>query len=320
MDELLAKYMLGEATPQEQEAVTQWIEENEANRKYFDHFKLIWDTSSSLKTESKLDPDESWAEFRKMVDGQKPDTAKVRPLTTTNRWIKIAAMWLVILGSAALLYTLFRPVKVNQLTLQTTEIVKTYVLPDGSAITLNKNSVLTYPEKFTGNVREVKLKKGEAFFNVAHNKDKPFIIGVDDVRVKVLGTSFNIKNAGKAIQVIVETGVVQVSRKKVVIRLKPKERVDIDSGSGLFRKSQTTDELYNYYRTQVLVANNTPLWRVVQVLNEVYDVNIVIDDRGLANRPLTTTFKTNSLDSTLKIISGTFNVHIIRKPNKIIIQ
>jgi ferric-dicitrate binding protein FerR (iron transport regulator) len=319
MEDLLTKYMLNETTPVENETINRWLGESEDNRKYFDHFKLIWDTSRELKIESKLDPDASWAEFKQLAQNRSEVSAKVRPLNAANRWLKIAAMWLAILGSAGILYAVLKPGKPNMLTLQSGNIVRKVTLADGSLITMNKNSVLNYPDRFTGDTREITLK-GEAFFDVAHDKSKPFMIHVNDVVVKVVGTSFNIKTTGPNTEVIVETGVVQVIQQEIVVKLKPKEKASVQAGR--VQKGSSQDELYNYYRTQKFVANKTPLWRLVDVLNEAYKVNIVIDNRKLVNRTITTTFKADSLDNILKTIAETLggDVKVIKKPHLIIIK
>jgi transmembrane sensor len=319
MDELLAKYMLGEATSDEMHAIDEWVKTSDDNLKYFTHFKLIWETSELLKIESKLDIDESWAEFKQLTDNNQP-SARIRQLFAPVRWMKVAAMWLALAGVGALLYVILTPGKPNMLALQTTDKVKTDTLPDGSVITLNKHSLINYPERFTGNSRKISLNKGEAFFDIAHDKTKPFLIQVNDAVIKVVGTSFNIKTTPLKTQVIVETGVVQVMRKSMIMRLKPKEQVDIDYGAVTITKGISTDKLYNYYRTKQLVADKTPLWRVVEVMNEAYQANIVIADKKTANRPLTTTLIIGSLDQNLDVIRDTFNVHIIHKADKIIIQ
>ena len=316
MDELLTKYMLNETTPVENETITRWLEQSEDNRRYFNHFKLIWDTARDLKTESNLDPDASWAEFKQMAANIKPE-ATVRAINQPKRWLRVAAVWLAILGCAALIYTFNKPGKPSLLMLQSNNAVKKITLPDSSVVTLNKTSQLVYPDRFAGNTREVDLK-GEAFFDVAHDKSKPFMIHVNGVTVRVVGTSFNIKSAGDSTEVIVETGIVQVMQQDVEVRLKPKEKVMVRSGK--FRKGNTGDDLYNYYRTQKFVANKTPLWRLVEVLNEVYHVNIVIDSKQLGNRTITTTFNAGSLDGILDVIKKTLSVQIIRKPHLIIIK
>jgi transmembrane sensor len=325
MDELLAKYMLEEASTEEIRIIDEWVKADDANLKYFNHFKLIWETSKSLKIESDLNIDESWLEFKQMANSQQAQ-ATVRPMFNTVRWMKIAAIWLVLFGAAALIYVNLKPGKPQLLTLQAMDRVTIDTLSDGSVITLNKHSLITFPDKFTGDTREITLNKGEAFFNIAPNKAKPFLIHINNAVVKVVGTSFNIKTNASKTEVIVETGIVQVIntvqqiKRKVIVRLTPKQKADIDHKSGVIKKVTNTDRLYNYYLTNQIVANKTPLWRVVQVLNDAYAANIVIDNKDIANKTLNTTLIIGSLNENLEIIRQTFNVQIIHKANKTIIQ
>ncbi|WP_442590798.1 FecR family protein [Pedobacter sp. AW31-3R] len=328
MDELLAKYMMGEASPEEMELVAKWLEESEYNEKYFAHFKLIWETAESLKTKSNLDVEQSWEEFKQLTQQAEKGPAQNRyPMAASGtskgslvHWIRIAAIWVCVVGISALLYTFLRPGAPELLTLETFDEVKTDTLSDGSVLTLNKNSVLTYPATFTGNTRELRLISGEAFFSIAKDPSKPFLVQLDHAVVKVVGTSFNIRKGKKKAEVIVETGIVEVIRKKVVVRLQPAEKVEIDYTTGELKKGLSKDNFYNYYRTKEFVANKTPLWRVAEVLNEVYKVNIQIPDRTLANRTLTTTLKLGPLDPILDLLASTFNVHIIHQSGQIIIK
>lgn len=316
MDELLAKYMLGEASGEEVKVVEEWVNASGANQKYFNHFKQIWDTAAALKAESRLDIDASWAEFKQLAANPQPQ-AKVRRLN--SGWLRIAAMFLLTIGAATIIYKLL-DTPPQMLTAQAGKAVKTDTLADGSVITLNKNSAITYPDRFTGDTREITLAKGEAFFEIKPDKAKPFLIHINDVVVKVVGTSFNIKKEDTLTRVVVETGVVQVIRKKIVIRLKPTETAEIDRRSGRMTKGVAADRLYNFYRTNQLVADKTPLWRVVQILNEAYNANITIPDKNTANRQLSTTLVIGSLEDNLSVIRETFNLQTVRKAGKIIIQ
>lgn len=326
MEEILIKYVIGEATAAEEEQVSGWLKENKSNEQQLEHFRLIWETSKTLQPESTLDEEVSWQEFKALIDeaqaDAKPDltAGKMQKQKTPVRWMQMAAVWVLIAGAALVWFTQYYQARPDLITLQSYDTVKTDTLADGSIITLNKNSVAVYPEKFTGNTREMKLLSGEAFFNIAHNREQPFIVHINDAAVRVVGTSFNIRNNQKKAEVIVETGIVEVSRKKVIIRLRPTEKVDIDYGTGKFKKGITKDTFYNYYRTKEFVALKTPLWRVVEVLNEVYKVDIQIPDQVLANRKLTTTLRLGSLDPILEVIAIAFNAHIVHEGDKIIIQ
>lgn len=206
------------------------------------------------------------------------------------------------------------------LALQTQTGTRIDTLPDGSVITLNKFSELKYPEKFVGNSRNISLEQGEAFFDVAKNRNKPFIIQVKDITVKVVGTSFNIKISDKNTEVIVETGIVQVSKNGKTVDLLPSEKVTVSSSNSSLIKENSTDHLYNYYRSKEFEANETPLKRVIEVLNEAYGAHIILEREELGELTLTTTFKNESLDDILDVISKTFNLKVEKKNKTIIIK
>jgi ferric-dicitrate binding protein FerR (iron transport regulator) len=133
--------------------------------------------------------------------------------------MRIAALFLIIAGAAILYYVLNSDQKIKNITAHADNKILKDTLPDGSVITLNKNASLVYPEKFKGDTRSVSLT-GEAFFEISPNKEKPFVIGVNDVMVKVVGTSFNIRSSRGTTEVIVESGIVQVTRHHKTVELR----------------------------------------------------------------------------------------------------
>jgi len=203
---------------------------------------------------------------------------------------------------------------------QTGQNVLVDTLSDGSVITLNKRSTITYPSKFKGNTRTIALK-GEAFFNVAPDKKKPFIISVNDVRVTVVGTSFNIKSENGSTEVVVETGIVRVTRSGKTVELNAGEKIVMDAKDSTTVKEAVSDKLYNYYRSKEFVCDETPLWKLVQVLNEAYDSKIIIGRKELNEKRITTTFYNESLEKILEIIHLTFDITVIKKEDgQIILQ
>ena len=138
--------------------------------------------------------------------------------------------------------------------------------------------------------------------------------------IRVLGTSFNVKKNSDLTEVIVESGLVRVSLKDQQIELKKGEKVLIKSTDATLHKELSTDQLYNYYRTNIFVADNTPLWRMVEILNEAYGAKIEITDPKLRNLTLNTTFKDESLDTILHIISETLRIKVHKEGEKIILK
>ena len=314
-DDLLVKYLLGEASPTEAQAVEVWTAESSSNKAYLEQLRRVWETSRLLAPALPVDETAAWQSFKARVENRK---TPVRKSNSFNNWMRIAALFILIVGASLFFYLSNQQTPVQNLLLTAKQEALVDTLSDGSIVTLNKNSSLSYPDRFEGEERVVKLK-GEAFFSVAPNKTKPFLIHVNDVTVKVIGTSFNIRTRNGTTEVIVETGIVEVIRKNNVLELRPKEKAVVQKDSTMFKIAET-DKLYNYYRTKEFVCDNTPLWKLVAVLNEAYNANIIIQKDALRSLPLTTTFNNESLDRILEIIHATFDITITRQNNQIILH
>ncbi|MFC0772471.1 FecR family protein [Terrimonas alba] len=316
MDELLVKYLTDEATIPEQKLVEEWISASEANQYYFRHFQMIWDQSRQLAVITSVDENKAWQKFQRKIKKEEG-----RKLHQGFGWWKIAASVLIIVVAGLVIRSQWQSkTKAPELiSVASANEVKKDTLPDGSVATLNKHSVLSYPSSFKGKTRKVVLK-GEAFFNVVPDKTKPFIIDVNDVQVKVVGTSFNVRSVNGAAEVIVETGVVQVTKNGVTVELRAGEQTSLVNADTSLQKRETEDKLYNYYVSKTFVCDNTPLWKLVEKLNEAYDARIRIEKESLRKLPLTVTFDQESLDTILDIISQTLMIKVSKKENEIILH
>ncbi len=316
-DDLLVKYLLHEVTHEERKQVEEWIDADPLNKKYYEDFKLIWEESKRLEAVSTVNEDEAWQRFQNKIktNQQKPPVKRIG-----FDWMRVAALFILVVGIAVAAYTLFRQDEIIEtIALHSENRPITDTLPDGSVVTLNNYSSLSYPEKFSDTIRSINLQ-GEAFFNVTPDKKKPFIIHVNDVQIRVVGTSFNVKANKGTTEVIVETGIVQVQRKEKMVELKKNERIVVPQKDSVLVKQQVEDKLYNYYRTKEFVCDGTPLWKLVEVLNEAYQVNIQIENKAIRTLPLTTTFYNESLDNILKIISETLFITVSKEDNKIVLK
>jgi transmembrane sensor len=319
MDELIAKYLLQEATAMEIAQVDNWVAASDANKKAFAHYKLLWEESKKIAATNAADENAAWQKFKNKLDAPRQETKVVS--MPKYRWMSAAAAVLVLVVGGWFLRNSFKATDVSTpLLVATQKNVLIDTLPDNSIVTLNKNSSIEYDAKFTtGNQRNIKLK-GEAFFSVTPNKEKPFIIKVNDVEVKVVGTSFNIKTINGQTEVIVKTGIVQVTRNGKTVQLTPQEKILTTTDNTILAKETNKDKLFNYYETKEFVCEETPLWRLVEVLNEAYDADIVIGRKELRNLSITTTFANEPLDTVLQIIATTFQLKIINKEGQIILQ
>ncbi|MBB6502443.1 FecR domain-containing protein [Pedobacter cryoconitis] len=317
IDELLIKYLLNETSTEEQTQVQKWITEDPANETYYAHFKKIWETSKNLESVSQIDEEAAWKKFRSKVSAPAEQETVILPIRKKNySWLKIAAVFLIAVGlwSTYRLYTAG-----NYTMIDASASIVTKTLPDGSVITLNKNAMMSYNSDFNNN-RSIHLQKGEAFFKVTPNKEKPFIIDADKVSIRVVGTSFNVKHLKGETEVIVETGIVKVSIGDMYIELHKGEKVSVKDGATSLTKEINSDQLYSHYRSKLFILNNTPLWKFVGTLNEVYNANIAIQDPKVKEMTLNTTFKEESLETILQVVCSTLDIQQVRSQNGILLS
>lgn len=306
-------YLLGEANAEEIRLVDEWLAANPENGNYYDQLKQVWEKSKLIAASSSVDTNAAWNRFqaRKQVHNAK---------SRNSLFLRVAATVIFVIGAALLgIYLNDQYGNTPQMAVSTIEKTLVDTLPDGSVVTLNKKSSISYPKKFKGNTRKIQLK-GEAFFNVSPDKTKPFVIDVKDIQVEVVGTSFNIRENKESTSVIVETGIVKVTKAGNTITLTAGEMMEIIDSGKIINKSKSSDKLYNYYRSKQFVCEDTPLWKLVQVLNEAYGSEIVITRSELKDLKINTTFNDASLDEILSVIHETFLITVTKKDNRILLQ
>jgi ferric-dicitrate binding protein FerR (iron transport regulator) len=321
IDRLLVKKLLGEASPEEILKADEWRSMNPDNQKYYEDFQKIWDKTNALAPDTKpLDGQEAWERFQQSARFP-ASTSKVIAMHPRKPYFRqsIATAAVLVLLAGGSVFWWYTARNTAALSIRTETATLTDTLPDGSQITLNKFSSLTYPRQFKGNTRTVTLE-GEGFFHIAPNSQQPFQVETNGVKILVLGTSFNVKSKNGQTEVIVETGKVEVLSGSQQADINPGERVLVSANHTKLLKTAENDELYQYYRTREFVCQGTPLWKLTEALSEAYNVRITIEDNNTRNLPLTTTFKDESLDSILDVVTQTLSLTVSRKGSAIILK
>jgi len=319
-DSKLIKYILEEIDERERQEVEEWISDHPSHKRQYDHIKIIWDKSKNITPNKPIDVNKAWESFLIRKEGKRPFLGKGHLL---HPWYKVAAAVSIILVASFLMY--FKSMQpdnflVSNLLLESSDKYLSDTLFDGSIITLNKRSKLSFNQSFINDKRKASLMDGEAFFQVTRNENRPFLVKVGDVTIKVLGTSFNIKKQNEIVEVILKSGSVQVEYEDEKRTLKPGDKLLVNTAKSMISTSSVEDNLYNYYVGDFFIADKTPLWRIIEVLNEAYGANIILVNDSLRNLPLTTTFRNNSLENNLEVLKATFGLNIIREPNRIVIK
>ncbi len=154
-------------------------------------------------------------------------------------------------------------------------------LADGTHIWLNSGSQLSYPSEFKSDSREVFLS-GEAFFDVQSNPDKPFYVVTQNIRIKVLGTRFNVSsyNEDNTTQTVLVEGKVVAGTNKLfakTIDLVPGERMIYDKSNENLSKDRVDVRLFASWVSGYLIFENEPITEVYKKLERYYNQQIAIE-------------------------------------------
>lgn len=315
-DDLLVKYLADEASEAEKSTVLQWISEHSDNERYFNHFRMIWEESETVALKGSADENAAWDRFRNKVILKQAPPARIRSL---SYWVRIAAVLVLIATAGGIAVSVYLNSRiVRMVRLQSHDSTLSDTLPDGSVITLNRNSRLSYPSRFTGKTRNVSME-GEAFFKVAGDKSHPFIIKINDVTVTVVGTSFNIKSRHQKTEVIVESGIVRVFKNNDRVELKAGEKATTGK-NGVLSKGINTSTLYHSYSNREFICHNTPLPELTAAVSDAYNVEIFIANKELEGSKISTTLNNKSLEDILTVLSFTFNAEVEREGRRITLK
>jgi hypothetical protein len=154
------------------------------------------------------------------------------------------------------------------------------LLPDGTKVSLNAGSRLVYPENFTGKTREV-LLIGEAFFDVKHDQDHPFIVQVSDLRVKVLGTRFNMSAypSDNVIETVLTEGKVRMEKNNSGLfdkgtELIPDQMATFDRTTGETNIRLVDTDNYTLWTRGIMQFESTDLQRITKRLERFYNIRL----------------------------------------------
>lgn len=318
--ELLARYFANEATPDERRLVDNWITASEANRQLFARMQQLWTLPGSTAL-PESNPAEVWNQrIASRLEETNPPI--VRPLGRSG-WA--SGSWRVAAAVAGLLLAFFALYQYRSSGSAQHQVAQNPAgkrslirLPDGSRVWLNADSRLEFPKKFDGPLREVRLV-GEAFFDVTHKAQQPFIIRLKTASIRVLGTSFNVRAyPGDA---VVKTTVVTGRVAFVPHRRTVSGRQSTTPGDTLFvlpnhhvvQKVQTLAvaeepviaQKEAAWKDNRLLFDQTPIAEVAQTLERWYGVKVTLERPELANCPLTATFEGQSLREVADLMSRT---------------
>ena len=289
--DLLYKYFKGNANIEEEKQILDWVDASDENRKAFQKERMLYDIA--------LFSEEKQSERLKR---------KTRILPILQWTARIAAVMIILFGSG-LLFKDYRYNKSAQL--QTVAVPAgqraQITLADGTKVWLNSQSTLTYASNFGRQERNV-LLDGEAYFEVAKNPEKRFIVSTShQSQIEVLGTHFNVEayeDEPDVSTTLVEGQVCfhfsdkDYLAKKVV--MKPGQRLVYSSTNGDVQLYATSCLSETAWKDGKIIFNNTPLDVALRMLEKRFNVTFKLKNARLKTNAFTGTFTEQRLERILE--------------------
>jgi transmembrane sensor len=319
-DSLLLLYLQGKTDDEANRMILEWLNRDPVHRHLLDQLEALWlETGKIQPAPIAVDVDAAWDKvwqraswegetMLESAEDKKPP--RIRYFTYA---LRLAAILVIALGAYTAWWFLSRPKTVE---IMATAVVVKDTLPDGSFVTLNKGTKLTYPSKFAGNVRKVTLQ-GEAMFSVAHDRSHPFIVETGSAEVKVLGTEFDVSAySGTATRVSVSKG------KVLFFRVDPRTddtlSVILTAGmSGVLEPDAQTPEIVanpeadsQFWVNHTLNFRETPLSEVLKILMQYYPVKIELSNPAAGKCRLTADFGEEDIGRILQVVAESFGMEV----------
>lgn len=310
---LLPKYFAGEALPEERRQVEEWLSSDDRNRQEYEAFEKLWNITGAASGRGDINLDAEWKRMDSYIN-----PVRIKTITLA-RVFRIAAS-VILVSALAFLGLKIAGTKSEKAPVAEMSNIS---LPDGSVISLNAGSKITYNKGFGQTHRNLNLK-GEAYFEVKKNTALPFIVETQNTAVRVTGTKFNVRSykEGKEVKVTVTEGSVAFYE-----TARPAKKAELGAGeTGMYDKSMKVikkQEALNLndiaWKTRIMDFSNTPLSEVGDIISNTYHRTVSIDP-AVQGCSITVRFENQDLQKVLTILKSTLELSIATDGEQIIIK
>jgi len=306
IETLIVRSLESSLSTAEQDELQSWLEEDDANRRYYEELRKTWTLTGNVDADIEPDVEMNWAAFNRKLQTAQTAAPSMTVVRSYRTIIRAAAAVLLLGGAATAWFMLRSP---EQITIQTaaneTNII---VLPDGSKAFINKNSSLRYARHFDGE-RAIHLE-GEAFFDVVKDDAHPFVVYTPQTRTQVLGTSFDIKAySTQQVEVFVLTGKVGVSQQEkqsAQVVLTEGRKVTVGKDRQLAEDAISNHD-FMAWKDNIMVFNDEPIANMIRKVEALYGVKIEAEE-NIADYAIRTRVSPGQpLEEVLDVIAASAN-------------
>ena len=278
-EELLIRYLQGTADSQSLQQLLEVVRKSEDKKNELARLKAIYDSLSVQVDALKYPIDASWEKMRQKIDSEIPATKPKGPTirNITTLWSYAAVFLLAVLLAGQYFYYQNKSLRAVPQDSYTRFVVEkgsgksSLFLPDGTKVLLNAGTTIQYPTRFDQKERTVMLE-GEGYFEVAKNREKPFIVTVNGVDIRVLGTSFNVSAYQEEVVTTLVEGKVQLKRGDEQVVLSPNQQAIWSDDK--FKVKQVDARNYVLWKEGIFYFEDVDLERILDDMARWYNVNI----------------------------------------------
>ena len=312
--DLIARFLNGEADTNDIIDLETWKASSGENQKVFEEYSRIWERTGQLSLFADIDIENEWNVFLESVGQGEEMASKQKKVFTQTILFRVAAALVagVIVGYSG--WFAYRGLKFERVVANNQ--VKEINLPDGSRVSLNRDSKIIYPKDFITN-RKVEAE-GVVFFQVQKDTEHPFTVNTGAMIVEVVGTSFQVDapENNEILQVVVKSGVVAVYREdsetdeKNLVRQGERFLYSINSGIGSIQTN--SDPNFDSWRTGIIEFDNSSLQYAVRLLEKLYHTEITLINPMLNQCRITVSFNNATLEYILETIAATLYLELLK--------
>lgn len=312
-------------TPAEQDEYLQWRRQDVRHAAAVAQLEKTWKALGRLS---------AWRPEHSPLPN--PDLLAVRTKTLRRRglrsWIAVAAAAMIVgtVGVVGWLRTDLRP-ESSPVEATVESGATRRVLEDGSMVDLNRGAEVTIA--YSDAERRVLLTRGEAYFTVAKNPARPFIVQAGTVAIRAVGTAFNVRMAPDAVEVLVTEGRVEVAPPPAVSAPSSSPTPQVAAGERLLVETGPTAAppvvkavsiaqvaTALAWQAKRLELVDTPLSEALVEFNRQSAIPIVLGERDLGDLRLGGAFRVDNLEGFLRLLEGGFGIRVERQPDRVILR
>lgn len=311
INEIIVRYLDGSAGLEEKLRLLQWLKQSDGNRDDFTATRDLW-LSCNVAAGNELEVDIALGKLKDRIlleQGrmEKESRTKIESLSFVLRWTRVAAVLLLLLGIGYGIGS-WREHSAPDVIVRNQLITAKgskgrFTLPDGSVVWLNSETKLTYPNRFAADKRSVSLE-GEAYFEVAKDAEKPFVVQAGEIEVEVLGTNFVLDSysSGEFVETALLSGSVEISGKTLEgpVRLKPNELFRYRKSDGIASVEAAKASLYADWIKDRLVFDNDRLADILISMEGRYNMEIECPKSFASSTRLSFTIRQESIEEVME--------------------